>query len=340
MRRAILAPAVLGLMAWSPIEIAACAGCRNPNMPVTRVESVQLRPGEFRASASLGATSVHVTHEAGCADFSNCHERPIQPQFLHDQMLIPAELRFVGELGLTASLGVEVQIPLRLVRTSIEYTTLDGGPYEPLDPGVHHRDETLIGIGDSWLSGRWAGQLGGLLVSARAGVSVPLGSTEENPFALGDSGKSHQHIQFGSGTVDPVFSADVAKPVGRWLYLGYAQGQMALYENGYGFQAGTKATLGAQTGRRIWKALTGALGAEALYEGPERWDGKVRQDGSLGRTEVLGTLSLVQAFKTGSLGLSARVPLYRHIEIGDEPPGTLSSPLMLGLFGSRTFSAF
>jgi hypothetical protein len=336
MRRACLA-AALGLLALLPGDVRACAGCRNPNMPVTRVESVPLRSGEFRAGASLGATGVHVTHEAGCPDLAACDERPIQPLYLHDQRLFPGELRGIGELGMTASLGVEVQIPLRLVHTSIEYATPDGQPYEPLDPGVHHRDETLFGLGDPWLLGRWAGQLGGLLVSARAGVSIPLGGTEPNPFVLGESGQRHQHIQFGSGAFEPIFAVDVSKAFGRWLCVGYAQGQMSLYENGHGFRSGMKANGGVQAGRRIWRAMTGALGMEALHEGAERWDGKTLQDGSLGRTEVLLTLSGVQAFRNGSLGLSARVPVYRHIVTGDEPPGTLSSPLMVGLFASRTF---
>lgn len=337
MRLATLVALTFGLLASRPREAAACAGCRNPNMPVTRLESVQLRPGELRASASLGATGVHVTHEAGCSDLASCAERPIQPLYLHDQRLYPGELRGIAELGLTASLGMEVQVPLRIVQTSITYTTPGGLSYRPLDPGVHHRDETLFGIGDPWVLGRWAGQLAGLLVSARAGASIPLGSTEANPFALGDSGLRHQHIQFGNGTFDPIVALDIAKPIGRWQYLGYAQCQMSLYENEQGFQAGLKATGGLQAGRRIWKSLTGAFGVETLHEGPERWDGEVLQDGSLGRTEVLLSLSLVQAFRTGSLGLSARVPVYRHIVVGEEPPGTLSSPLMLGLFGSRTF---
>lgn len=338
MRRAPHIAAAIGLSLLLPNPARACAGCRNPNMPVTRVESVHLGQGEFRASASLGATGIHVTHEAGCADLAACDEQPVQPLYLHDQRIFPGELRAIGELGMTASLGVEVQVPLRLVHASIEYTTPDRQPYEPLNPGIHHRDETLFGLGDPWLLGRWAGQLGGLMVSARAGFSIPLGSTEPNPFVLGDSGTRHQHIQFGSGTFEPILAVDFSKPLGPWLYLAYAQGQMALYENGHGFQSGMKTSGGVQAGRRIWRTVTGALGLETLHEGPERWDGKIRQDGSLGRTEVLLTLSLVQAFRTGSLGLSARVPVYRDIVEGDEPPGTLSSPLMLGLSASRTFS--
>lgn len=335
MKAAATAAALLGGLLL-PMGAHACAGCRNPNMPVTRVEAVLLRPGELRASLSLGATGVRVSHEAGCADPAACTERPIQPLHRHNQEIFPGEIRAAGELGLTAALGVELQLPFRIVRTSIEYRAPDGRPYQPLDPGIHHRDETLMGVGDPWLLARWAGGIGGLLISARAGVSVPMGRTEANPFLLGDLGRRHQHIQFGSGTLDPVLALDLSKPAGRWLLTGYALGQAALYGNRHGFRTGTRVSGGAQAGRRVWRSLTGALGMEASHEGPERWDGQIRQDGSLGRSEVLVALSLVQAFRTAALGLSARMPVYRHIVAGDEAPGELSSPLMLGLFASRT----
>jgi hypothetical protein len=121
---------------------------------------------------------------------------------------------------------------------------------------------------------------------------------------------------------------------------GYGQGQAALYENGHGYQAGLRASAGAQAGRKVWRSLTGAAGLEGLYEGPERWDGRIRQDGNLGRTEALAALSLVQAFPKSTLGFSARVPVFRHIVSGDEKPGTFSSPLMVGLFVGRTLSLY
>lgn len=337
MRSRTLIALTLGLPALFAGETHACAGCRNPNMPVTRVETIQLRPGEIRAGLSLGTTGAHITHEAGCADLNDCHEQPIQPLYLHDQRLYPAELRAVGEWGVTPSLGIEAQVPLRWVRTSIEYATPEGQPYQPLDPDIHHRDETLFGIGDPWLLARWSGTWSGVLVSTRLGFSIPMGSIEPNPFALGDSGRRHQHIQFGTGTLDPIFGLDLSLPQGRWLFLAYAQGQMAIDENKYGYQAGMKMMGGVQAGRRIWRALTGALGVETLHEGAERWDGEIKQDGSLGRTEILLTFSGVYAAKAGTWGISARVPVYRHIVAGDEPPGNFSSPLMLGIFGSKTF---
>ena len=330
----------LGCLLLAPDVALACAGCRNPNMPVTRVNGIQLRPGELRAGLSLGATSAIVSHEAGCADPASCSETPVQPLFMHKQHILPAEVRALGELGLTAALGAELQVPFRLVRTSIRYTTPQGYPYQPLDPDVHHRNETLVGVGDVWLLGRWAGQFGGLMLSVRGGASLPIGGTEPNPFDLGDAGKRHQHIQFGSGTVDPILALDITKSLGRWVVSGYAQGQAALYENGHGYQAGLKGSVGAQAGRKVWRSLTGVAGLEGLYEGPERWDGRIRQDGNLGRTEALAALSLVQSFPKTTLGLSARVPVYRHIVAGDEKPGTFSSPLMVGLFVGRTLSVY
>jgi hypothetical protein len=323
-----------------PAGAEACAGCRNPNMPVNRVNSIHLREGELRAGVSLGAAGISVSHPAGCADLAGCQEEPAQPAFMHDQDIFPGEARIIAELGLSASMGVEAQLPFRYVRTTIEYTTPDGKPYEPLDPEVHHRDESLFGIGDPWVLVRWAGDLGGTTISARAGASVPVGRTETNPFILGSQGKRHQHIQFGTGTVDPILALDLSKAFGRWLVSGYGQGQASLYENSHGYRSGLRISAGAQTGRKLWRALTGSLGLEGVYEGPERWEGRIQQDGNLGRSEVLTALSLVHAFPKTTLGMSARVPVYRHIVAGDEPAGKFSSPLMVGIFAGRTFSVY
>lgn len=340
MKAAATVTAVLGLSVLLPASAFACAGCRNPNMPVSRINAVQLRPGDLRASLSLGAAGISVSHEAGCTNPASCNEVPVQPRFMHNQEIYSAETRATGEFGLTAALGVELQLPFRFVSTSIEYTTPDGQPYRPLDPDVHHRDETIAGLGDLSLLARWSGELSGYLVSVRAGASLPIGKTEENPFLLGDLGKRHQHIQFGSGTVDPVLALDISKAFGRWLLSGFGQGQGAVYENSHGYRAGLRVSGGAQAGRKVWRSLTGALGLEGLYEGPERWEGRIQQDGNLGRTEALAALSLIYAFPKSTFGFSVRVPVYRQIVAGDEAPGKFSSPLMLGFFAGRTLSVF
>jgi hypothetical protein len=320
-----------------PRVARACAGCRNPNLPITRLSTVHLAPWEFRASAILSATSLNVVHEAGCVDPTNCQEVPVQPRFVHDQDIQPAELRAVAEMGLTRSLGLELQVPFRVTRTAIRYADLTGRPYQPLDPDVHHRNETMAGLGDPWLLGRWGRSVLGTAVTVRAGVSIPVGSTEEDPFALGAQGKRHQHIQFGNGTVDPLAMVDASRTVGSFDLSAYAQAQLTVYENSKGFQAGNRYLTGVQAGTLAIEKLTVALGLDVMSERPERWGGEVQQDGNLGRTELLGGFSLSRPFGATLATLIVRLPLYRDIVTSDEPPGRLSSPLMLSLLLSRTF---
>jgi len=306
-------------------------------MPVARLDAAELRPGQVRAAALLSGTYLDTLHQAGCADVADCDEVPAQPLYLHHQKVYPAELRAVAEVGLTRSLGVELQLPFRLVSTTIAYSTTDGQPYTPLDPDVHHRNETLSGISDPWLLGRWSAKLGDFLLVLRAGVSIPLGHTEPNPFVLGDMGIRHEHIQFGTGTWDPVGGFQLARGLGAVQLAAYAQAQASLYQNSYGFRAPARFFGGLQAATLLFAKLTGGIGADVLFEGAERWDGVVQQDGNLGRTEILAALSLLRLFGDTAVGVNARFPLWRHIVTGDDPQGSLSSPLMLSLIVSRTF---
>lgn len=315
----------------------ACAGCRNPSLATTRGSEGALATGALRAGATLTGTTVHVVHEAGCADLGNCTEVPVQPTYLHDQNLYPAELRLSAEYGINRTLGVEAQVPFRLVKTTIRYTTPDGQPYEPLDPGVHHRNETVAGPADVWLLLRMGTLWNKWWMAARPGVSLPVGKTVENPFELGDHGLRHQHIQFGSGTFDPILVLEASrtfKPITLELF---AQGQVSLYENSHGYRAPWRASGGAAVSTKLFGDLNGALGGELFHDDAERWDGNIRQDGNLGRTEILASVALRQTLGKGVLSLSARVPLWRDIVVGDEPPGTLSSPVILSLGYSHTF---
>jgi hypothetical protein len=327
---------VAGFAAHAP-RAAACAGCRNPSLAVSRGNQGPLAANALRAGLSATGTSVHVVHEAGCADLTACDEVPVQPAHLHDQRLYPLELRLSAEYGLNETFGVELQLPFRIVATSVEYTTPEGEPYEPLDAGVHHRDETLAGLGDPWLLARAGDFVDRFWLAARAGVSLPLGSTEENPFELGDQGLRHQHIQFGSGTFDPVASLELARSFEGIELQAFAQGQLPLYENRHGYHAPWRVYGGTSLGTLLAGKLFGSLGVEAFHEDAEEWDGERRQDGNLGRTELLGALTLSHAFGATEATLGLRVPFYRHIVTGDEPPGTLSSPVTLSLGVVHTF---
>jgi hypothetical protein len=318
-------------------EASACAGCRNPSLAVSRGNEGPLDPGALRLGGSLTGTTVHVVHEAGCRDPTTCTEVPVQPLYLHDQRLYPIELRLTAEYGLNETFGIEGQVPFRLVHTTIEYTTPDGAPHEPLDAGIHHRDETIAGPADPWLLLRIGGMIENWWVAARPGVSLPLGKTEENPFALGDRGLEHQHVQLGSGTVDPVLVLEASTAFDAVTLELFAQGQASLYENRHGYRSPWRVYGGFAVGTTLVGDLSGSLGIEAFHDDAERWEGRIRQDGNLGRTEVLGAASLTQVFGATELSLSLRAPVWRHIVTGDEPPGTLSSPLTISLGVTHVF---
>ena len=80
------------------------------------------------------------------------------------------------------------------------------------------------------LLGSFTTALGPARIVVRAGITVPLGSTEDNPFTAEAEVSPHQHVQMGAGTFRPVIAADVSVPRGKWRFCGFLFTQQALYE--------------------------------------------------------------------------------------------------------------
>ena len=120
---------------------------------------------------------------------------------VHDQTISNGEARLAAELGATTWLAAGLILPVRLYTTSIRYLEPRGDTVDIENPTLHHRNETLSGLGDPWLYGRAATHLGGVMIDGRLGATVPLGRTVPDPFVLGDMGVPHEHSQFGTGTV-------------------------------------------------------------------------------------------------------------------------------------------
>jgi hypothetical protein len=282
-------------------------------------------------------TSVRVVHTAVCPDIGPvCAEREEPPQ-LHDQRFNIAELRLTAAYGVWRWLGVEAQIPLRLNATRIEYTRLDGTPFEPDYEQIHHRNETLFGPADPWLLMRVDLPLGSVAVTAKAGASLPVGSTEPNPFVLGDMGMRHQHIQLGAGTVAPVASISAAMPIGgSWRAQAHAQAQPFVAENEHGYRPGDRYS-GGVSGGRAFGPVTVLAGVDLAAERSERWDGEVLQDGNLGRTDLL--LGARASYQLGDyvLGLGVRVPIYQRIVTAGDEHGQLTYPAIVELSVERGF---
>jgi hypothetical protein len=160
------------------------------------------------------------------------------------------------------------------------------------DIDIHHRSITLRGIGDLMFLGRrrtsnlWRE---GDALAVSAGVTAPTGRTVENPYRLGDEGLQHLHIQFGTGTVDPLLEASYSMPLaGPFATGAYFAGRAPLYENSRGFHAPPDGTLGAHVAYNRsdrWQLrVEGALYAQ----GYGSWDGERDENTGLVATSVTG----------------------------------------------------
>lgn len=168
---------------------------------------------------------------------------------------------------------LEVQIPYDIKDETVKYETPDGQPYENPVGFIHHRTETLDGIGDLRLIANYRPR--GLLFEddmARLGfgLSLPTGRTESDPYEDGALGIKHQHIQFGTGTVDPL------------VIVGYSVGmldvsvglQAPLYENKKGYKGSTVFdwAIGPRVAVTEW--LSVAVHWTGVYQTRAYWDGE------------------------------------------------------------------
>ena len=74
---------------------------------------------------------------------------------------------------------------------------------------------------------------------------MPTGNTEANPFELGRRGKDHQHIFFGTGTINPTWAASYVMSLQEHQLYFYSEGLHAVYKNEHNYQGPTVLTSGA-----------------------------------------------------------------------------------------------
>lgn len=321
----------------TPAAAFACAACGNPSLPQRPTGAGLSLAGTGGLGVAVQSSALWVSHPAGCADLSDCDAVPVQPEHTHDLLALPTELTISGHYALTDRVGLEAAVPARVVVMRASYETPDGASYTPIDEGVHHRDETVAGIGDAEFRVRGTVPLGRWWGTGRLGVTLPLGHTEPDPFAAGDRGEEHQHVQLGTGTFNPTVALEATRGLRAMQWSFYAVGRAALYENRHGYRAGPRGMVGVSGG---WKAprpvlVSGAV--EAGFEGPERWQGEIQQDGLIGRTEIHVGPDILWFAGATTVGASLRFPVYRNLVENDEPVGDLRAPVSAAVTLSWAF---
>jgi hypothetical protein len=258
------------------------------------------------------------------------------PDEWHDLKLFFGELRLHAEYGITSWLSADLLWSLRVVHVGFKLedaaTRMVITP--PYGPDIHHRTETLVGLTDPWLSMRAAKLLGHWSFAFRVGLTLPVGSTVPNPFELAREGKAHEHIQFGTGTVDPLAGVELRRGIGRFSVAGWMLAKTSLYENSHHYRAGSQLLAGTNVSSDLWASRWWfMLGALVYNEQPERWSGITETEGNLGRTDVMLDTAISCRFRgKWTVTLSARIPVFSR-SVGAQ----LNTPAIAELGIARSF---
>ena len=270
-----------------------------------------VNPGRLDLRLGYSMLFATTSHVAECPDLGPQCASPTPPvPYNHHVDLFMSEVSLDGSYGITPWLAVEARLALRIVDVTPTYSELDGTS-KLVPDDIHHHDQTLVGPSDPWLVLRLGAANGNLVTSARLGVTLPIGRTEPDPYALGARGESHEHIQLGTGTFVPIVGAGVSYATDSVHLSLAALGLFSIYENGEGFRAPnryivtTRVALPFAEGSILPYAV-----ADLTHESEEFWNGAPGLEGSNVRTEILVGAGVSWEFAApwrAEIGLRARV---------------------------------
>lgn len=277
--------------------------------------------------------STRIQHVANCPEVDPllCATTDI-PEHWHDQRISWFRVDAQLSAGLGRGWAVSAGLPFDVRAISVDYT-MDGDPYVPPYDDIHHRNEVLFGLVDGSVSVKRTMMVGKVVLTPSLGTSIPVGHTEADPFALTKEGKTHQHMQFGTGTFDPMASVDAVFRVGRWGALATVSSRLPVYEGANGYRAPRIVSGSAGPTFAITPKWFTWLLAEAAYEGEELWHG----DSYGGRASVSASGGVLTTITPDlSVQLTARVPIWEAVHHTDED-ASVSQPLSVAAGLSWSF---
>ena len=143
---------------------------------------------------------------------------------------------------------------------------------------IHHRNESYAGFSDTDLFLGY--KMRGFfktddVLSARFGTTIPIGATEENPWVLGDAGREHLHIQFGTGTFNPIVNLQYNVPLYRGLAVtASARGMFPFYENSKAYRGSMELGWTAGFTYRLFDWLSFSGNYLGFYQSAAAWSGE------------------------------------------------------------------
>lgn len=243
------------------------------------------------------------------------------------------------ELGVLESMNVRLSLPFKSTDVSAQFLDEHGDPLSDYN-SIHHRNEIVMGIGDPTLVIDYAAvqrdTATGFNWTISAGVSIPLGQTEPNPFKLGKDGEVHQHLMYGTGTFNPMLGTRLRYTGVGYSLLTWLNGQVPLYRNKHGMKASAVYSGGLGVFSPLGlKSVGFLLQAEFGYLLEETWDDGLASPNS-GRTDLITTVG-VQWMINPSLSVHALVKVPFTLQ---EKGGQMEVPLLVLVGIDKTFRLY
>lgn len=171
---------------------------------------------------------------------------------------------------------IQLEVPYDIKDQKVSYEALDGQPYDSPTGNLHHRTERLEKLGDIRIL--FNHFINRLLLSEDhihfgIGLYIPTGKIEDNPYKLGALGIQHRHIQFGTGTFDPIFRTDYRYERDWWGLEVSTTINAKLYENRKGYKGASDFDYKIGPTAQITNWLGMGIHYTGIYQTRAFWDG-------------------------------------------------------------------
>ena len=197
--------------------------------------------------------------------------------------------------GLGQGWQLSGHIPVDIKFLGVEYSLPDGSPYVPPYGNIHHRDEVLFGLGDGRLEIQHFVRLdGGWVIGAGFGSTLPLGRTEEDPYALASQSLKHQHIQMGAGTFKPAVSVSAVFSGHVWGMTAFMNGELAMYANDKDYRPSSRINVAVGPTYRVTSKLMLTSEISLTNETQAEWS--AQPDPQSGQTRAMLGASVIYRF--------------------------------------------
>jgi len=232
-------------------------------------------PKQWRVDLFASGAPLRFQHVAACPEISQpaCEEFDI-PDHLHKQTLFMSRINPSFSMGVGHDMQVTLNVPIDIKHATIDYVNMDDSPYDPPYGNIHHRNETLMGPADAAVNvSRFISLAPATFLVAGLGTSIPLGRTEEDPYALALEGLTHQHFQMGNGTFMPRVSLRFFYRSNKLGMNAWSMGNLSLYENSKGLQRGSSVRWGLGPFLNVNPKFQTLIMLQGTHEGRDSWNG-------------------------------------------------------------------